>query len=179
MRHADAFVVDSFIDRATNFGVNCGLGHGDPHEVAALPHRIEVPENDLLDLFLERIPVGQSAHEVLDYLRGATLENGEEKAAFAVEVTVNEAVGAVGPLSYLACRSAVIAALREHGGCGVNQGLATLLFVALTALDYGAWGDRHGPSPAHVLTCAWARTYLRPQYLAEATGCQGERNAWI
>src|SRR5439155_22716815 len=120
-----------------------------------------------------------AAHEVRVYLHDANLKNSEEKSAFAVEVTVNEAFGAVSPLSSLACRSAVIAALREHGRCGVNQGLATLLLVALTALDYGARGDRHGPSPAHVLTCAWARTYLRPQYLAEATGCQGERNAWI
>ena len=54
---ADAFVVDSLVDRAADFGVDCGLGDCDPHEIAAVPHRIEVPENDLLDLVLERIAV--------------------------------------------------------------------------------------------------------------------------
>src|SRR6266540_3542913 len=150
VRQANALVVDSFINGPTNFRVDGGLGDGDSHEITALPHRVEVPENDLLNLPLERIPLGQSSCEVLDHVRGSALQDGEEKATFTVKVAMNKALGAVGALRQFARRSAVIAALREYRRRRVDQGLAALLLIAFAALNCGALGDSHGPSPAHL-----------------------------
>src|SRR5437867_2741332 len=111
---ASTLVVDSLTDCATNLRVDRGLGDVDPHEVPSLPHRVEVTDTNLLALLFERIVIGQSAHEVLDHLCGAALQDGEEKASFAVEVAVNKAFGTVGTLRYLARRRAVIASHGEY-----------------------------------------------------------------
>jgi hypothetical protein len=147
-----ALPVNVSADGAADLRIDRRLGHRYTHVVPALPEQFEIAKEDALDLVEHGLLVRQLCLEVSDDVSCLALEDGEQQTTFAVEVAVNQPLGAAGPLGDLPRRGRVEAALRERLIGGVDQGGSAEQAVPRAWFGLQVEGDGWAP-----LACACAR----------------------
>ena len=124
---------------------------------------------------------GSEAARSLSDSFGLVVEDGDEEAALAAEVAVDEALGAAGALGDLARSGGVVALLGEDLRGGLDQADLALVLVVLAALDAGD-GELlpavHGPSfrecvSAHFRSRAAAKSSAHARILVPPSSSRG------
>jgi hypothetical protein len=150
---AYALAVDVRAYCAADLGIDRCLGDGHAHIVTSLPEEIDVAKKDARDFLGQVLLVRQVSLKFFDDVRSFALEDGEEKAALAVEVAVDQPLGAAGALGDVTRGGGVEPTLCERFVGGVDEGgpaqeavPRTRLRLKVDANSRGSW------------LCACART---------------------
>ena len=130
----DSLLVDALAHGAADVGVDGRPRHGDAYEVAVVPQTCQMPQQDLLDLRLDGIAVGQPGPKILEHACGLALHDCQEKSVLAHEVAMDQPFRATGPLRHLAGRRRVVAVLGEDGGRRLDERPLALILGVLASL---------------------------------------------